>query len=46
MTAIGYVTRNENGSYKGQLRTVSIRAEIDIIPNRDKTAETQPTFGS
>lgn len=44
MTAIGYVTRNDNGSYKGQLRTVSIRADIDILPNRDKTAETHPDF--
>jgi uncharacterized protein (DUF736 family) len=44
MTAIGYVTKNDNGSYKGQLKTVSIRADIDIIPNRDKSAETQPDF--
>jgi uncharacterized protein (DUF736 family) len=44
MTAIGHVTKNDNGSYKGQLRTVSIRADIDIIPNRDKTAETHPDF--
>jgi uncharacterized protein (DUF736 family) len=44
MTAIGYVTKNDNGTYKGQLRTVSIRADIDIIPNRDKTAETHPDF--
>ena len=36
--------RNDNGTYKGQLRTVSIRADIDIIPNRDKTAETHPDF--
>src|SRR6185369_1967742 len=40
MTAIGYVTKLENGSYKGQLKTVSIRADIDIVPNRDKSAET------
>jgi Protein of unknown function (DUF3363) len=40
MTGIGYVTKNDNGSYKGQLKTVSIRVEIDIIPNRDKSAET------
>ncbi len=44
MTAIGYVTKNDNGSYKGQLKTVSIRAEIDIIPNRDKSAETHSDF--
>jgi uncharacterized protein (DUF736 family) len=44
MTAIGYVIKNDNGSYRGQLKTVSIRAEIDIIPSRDKSAETQPDF--
>ena len=42
MTAIGYVTKNDNGTYKGQLRTVSIRADIDIVPNRDKSAEAHP----
>jgi uncharacterized protein (DUF736 family) len=44
MTAIGYVTRNDNGGYKGQLKTVSIRADIDIVPNRDKSAKTHPDF--
>ncbi|WP_315833501.1 DUF736 domain-containing protein [Bradyrhizobium prioriisuperbiae] len=43
MTAIGHVTKTENG-YKGQLKTVSIRADIDIVPNRDKSADTQPDF--
>ena len=42
--AIGYVTKNDNGGYKGQLKTVSIRADIDIIPNRDKSIETHPDF--
>ncbi|TIX95034.1 MAG: DUF736 domain-containing protein, partial [Mesorhizobium sp.] len=27
MTAIGYVNRQENGGYKGQLRTLSVRAD-------------------
>jgi uncharacterized protein (DUF736 family) len=44
MTAIGYVTRTDNGGFKGQLKTVSIRAEIEIAPNRDKSTETQPDF--
>jgi uncharacterized protein (DUF736 family) len=44
MPAIGFVTRQENGSYKGQLKTVSIRAEIEIVPNRSKSADTQPDF--
>jgi uncharacterized protein (DUF736 family) len=44
MTAIGYVTKLDNGGFKGQLKTVSIRADIDIVPNRDKSADTQPDF--
>ncbi|RWL38110.1 MAG: DUF736 domain-containing protein, partial [Mesorhizobium sp.] len=27
MTAIGYLTRQENGGYKGQLKTLSVRAD-------------------
>ena len=34
MPAIGYVTRQEDGSFKGQLRTLSIRADIEIVPLR------------
>ncbi|TIS06392.1 MAG: DUF736 family protein, partial [Mesorhizobium sp.] len=33
MTAIGYVNKQENGAYKGQLKTLSVRADIDIVPN-------------
>ncbi len=44
MPAIGYVTKQESGGYKGQLKTLSIRAEIDIVPNASKTAENQPDF--
>ena len=43
MPAIGYVTR-DGRSFKGQLRTLSIRAEIEIAPNTRKTADTQPDF--
>ncbi|MBP1296399.1 DUF736 domain-containing protein [Bradyrhizobium elkanii] len=43
MTAIGYVTRTANG-YKGQLKTVSIRADIEILPNREKSGDTHPDF--
>ena len=28
MPAIGYVTKQANGSFKGQIRTLSIRAEV------------------
>jgi uncharacterized protein (DUF736 family) len=44
MTAIGYVTKQTDGRYKGTLRTVSIKADIDILPNVQKTSDTQPDF--
>ena len=44
MTAIGYVTKQADGHYKGTLRTVSIKADIDILPNTLKTSDTQPDF--
>ena len=43
MAAIGYVTRNGNG-FKGQLRTLSIRADIEIIPNNRKNDSNQPDY--
>lgn len=44
MPAIGYVTKQTNGAYKGQLKTLSIRAEIDILPNPAKSGDSQPDF--
>jgi len=44
MPAIGYVTKDQDGSFKGQLKTLSIRAEIDIVANRAKTTDTQPDY--
>ena len=44
MPAIGYVTRQEDGSFRGQLRTLSIRADIDITPNRGKSSNSQPDY--
>ncbi len=43
MPAIGYVSRNGNG-FKGQLKTLSIRADIEIVPNTHKVADTQPDY--
>lgn len=43
MPAIGYVTKDGNG-FKGELKTLSIRADILIVPNGHKTADTQPDF--
>ena len=43
MPAIGYVTRDGDG-FKGQLKTLSIRTEIEILPNRSKSTDTQPDY--
>jgi uncharacterized protein (DUF736 family) len=43
MPAIGYVTREGNG-FKGELKPLSINADITIVPNGRKTADTQPDF--
>jgi uncharacterized protein (DUF736 family) len=44
MPAIGHVTKQANGGYKGYLKTVSIRADIDLVPNTAKSADNQPDF--
>ena len=44
MPAIGHVTKQANGGYKGYLKTLSIRAEIDLVPNTSKSADNQPDF--
>jgi uncharacterized protein (DUF736 family) len=44
MTAIGHVTRHQDGSFKGQIKTLSVRADIEIVPNRSKAAELQPDY--
>jgi uncharacterized protein (DUF736 family) len=44
MPAIGHVTKQANGGYKGHLKTLSIRAEIDLAPNASKSADNQPDF--
>jgi uncharacterized protein (DUF736 family) len=44
MPAIGYVTKAHDGSFKGQLKTLSIKAEISIQPNMNKTSDAQPDY--
>ena len=44
MPAIGYVTQSENGTFKGQLKTLSIRAEITVVPNARKANDVQPDY--
>lgn len=43
MPAIGYVTRTETG-FKGQLRTVSIHTDIELVANRSRTTDAQPDY--
>lgn len=43
MPAIGYVQRQSDGSFKGAIRTLSVSAEVTIVPNRGKTGE-QPDY--
>ena len=43
MTAIGIVTKQGDG-YKGQLKTLSIRADIEIVRNLAKAHDSQPDF--
>lgn len=44
MTAIGFVRKEDNGQFTGQLKTISIKADIDIVPNANKTSDTQPDY--
>lgn len=45
MPAIGHVTKSKDGkSFKGQLKTLSFRAPIDILPNPAKKGDNHPDF--
>jgi len=44
MTAIGFVTRTTHGGFRGQLKVLPICADIDIVPNRDKSGDSSPDF--
>ncbi len=44
MTAIGYVTKQPDGGYQGELKTVSIQADIQIVPNDQKAGSNHPDF--
>ncbi len=45
MPAIGHVTKSKDGtSYKGQLKCLSFKAPIDILPNTAKNGDNQPDF--
>jgi uncharacterized protein (DUF736 family) len=44
MPAIGHVTKQKDGNFKGQLKTLSFRAPIDILLNPTKNGDTQPDY--
>ena len=44
MSTIGSVTKREDGRYEGELKTLSVRAEIAILPVGDKVSQNQPDF--
>ncbi|MBR0915390.1 DUF736 domain-containing protein [Bradyrhizobium japonicum] len=44
MTAIGFVTRTIHGGFRGQLKLLPVYADIDIVPNRDKSGDSSPDF--
>ena len=44
MAAIGFVNGTIEKGFVGQLKTLSIRASIEIMPNRNKSGDAQPDF--
>lgn len=44
MAAIGFVNGTIEKGFVGQLKTLSIRASIEIMPNRTKAGDAQPDF--
>ncbi len=44
MATIGSVTKREDGRYEGELKTLSVKADILILPVHDKSAPNQPDF--
>jgi len=44
MTAIGYLTKKDDNTYTGVLRTLSIDTKIRMVPNRDKSSDRHPDF--
>ena len=44
MATIGSVTKREDGRYEGELKTLSVRAEIQIVPVGDKCSSAQPDY--
>ena len=44
MPAIGRVTKAQDGSFKGMIKTISIRTDISIQPNGAKANDNHPDY--
>ena len=44
MATIGSVTKRADGRYEGELKTLSVRADIAIVPVGDKSSPSQPDY--
>ena len=44
MATIGFVTKRDDGRYEGEIKTLSVRADIVILPIANKEAPNQPDF--
>ena len=44
MATIGSVTKREDGRYEGELKTLTTRTEIVILPVTDKSSPNQPDY--
>ena len=44
MPAIGYVQKQQDGAYTGQLKMASLRCDLQIVPNRRKANDDQPDY--
>ena len=44
MTAIAFLTKQQDGSYKGSYDLLDHKGPLDMLPNKKKTAPIQPDF--
>ena len=44
MATIGSVTKRQDGRYEGELKTLSVRADITILPVGEKASQSQPDY--
>jgi uncharacterized protein (DUF736 family) len=44
MPTIGYVTKLPAGGFKGHIKTLSIRTEIELVSNSGKSSDAQPDY--